>query len=130
MDTPVETLAQAIDTIGALDALITTKESELKPLKEERARRLVALRATMEQGGLTEAAGMLARAKLEDNEVFNIDTEAGGWPALYARIRTTGEFDLLQKRLSSTAVRERYQAGDLLPGVRRVVLTELKVKPK
>ena len=39
------------------------------------------------------------------------------WAALWAHIQATGEFELLHKRLTTSAVEERWEAGDLVPGV-------------
>ena len=39
------------------------------------------------------------------------------WPKFYAYVAKTKAFDLLQRRLTDAAVRERWEAGDKLPGV-------------
>jgi hypothetical protein len=39
------------------------------------------------------------------------------WPALLDHIRTTGQVDLLQKRVTESAVKARWDAGENLPGV-------------
>jgi len=39
------------------------------------------------------------------------------WLQIYNRIQRTGEFDLLHKRLSITAMAERFKVGDAVPGV-------------
>jgi hypothetical protein len=39
------------------------------------------------------------------------------WLQIYNRIQRTGEFDLLHKRLNLTSMRERFNAGDVVPGV-------------
>lgn len=39
------------------------------------------------------------------------------WPKLYAHIQETGEFELLHKRLTTSAVEERWEAGEQVPGV-------------
>jgi len=42
---------------------------------------------------------------------------AEDWPKIYAHIKKTGEFDLLERRLSKAAVKERNEVGEKIPGV-------------
>jgi hypothetical protein len=49
------------------------------------------------------------------------------WPALQQHIRLTGEFDLLQKRVTITAVRERWEAGKTVPGVMQAQEPEVTI---
>lgn len=42
---------------------------------------------------------------------------AENWPKLYEHIKKTGEFDLLERRLSKAAVKERAELGEKVPGV-------------
>jgi hypothetical protein len=127
---PTLTLSAAIDAIAMIDNNMVILQSKVNALEAERALLMVEIRKCMEVANLTEAAGNAARAKITEATVYNVSAEAGGWPALWERIRTTGEFDLLQKRLSSRAVRERFDAGDALPGVRPVTITTIKVTLK
>lgn len=39
------------------------------------------------------------------------------WPKLYAHIKKTGEFELLERRLGRTAAQERIDQGIKIPGV-------------
>jgi hypothetical protein len=48
-----------------------------------------------------------------------------GWQRIYDRILRTQEFDLLHKRLSSTAVRERFKNDDRIDGVEEVSVPSL-----
>lgn len=53
------------------------------------------------------------------------------WAAVQKHILATGEFDLLQKRLTVTAVRERWEVGKDVPGVEQaqeaeVIITRVK----
>ena len=42
---------------------------------------------------------------------------ADDWPKIYAHIKETGEFDLIERRLSKAAVKERQLLGEKVPGV-------------
>jgi len=50
------------------------------------------------------------------------------WSAVYAHIQSTGEFDLLHKRLSITALNER-AAHEMPPGVTKTQFDEFKFTP-
>jgi hypothetical protein len=52
------------------------------------------------------------------------------WPAFYEHVAKTGEFELLHKRLSSPAFRERWEAGEVIPGTTTTSLWELSVRRK
>lgn len=38
------------------------------------------------------------------------------WEKVYAHIKKTGQFDLMERRMAKAAFRERYEAGVLVPG--------------
>jgi hypothetical protein len=52
----------------------------------------------------------------------------GDWGALYAYIKTTGAWELLHKRISQTAIRERWQEGTDVPGIKHNVQDELHIR--
>ena len=52
------------------------------------------------------------------------------WEALQNHITLTGEFDLLHKRVSVTAIRKRWEEGQEVPGVGHVEKFEAKVSVK
>ncbi len=39
------------------------------------------------------------------------------WDKFYAFVKKTGQFDLVQRRLADTAIRERWDNGKEVPGV-------------
>ena len=41
------------------------------------------------------------------------------WDAFYKYVKKTGSFELMQRRLSDSAVAERWDAGKVIPGVDR-----------
>jgi hypothetical protein len=51
----------------------------------------------------------------------------GDWTAIHQHIYNTGEFDLLQKRLNDTAVMARLEAGETLPGIETMLVSEISV---
>jgi hypothetical protein len=61
----------------------------------------------------TGIAGKKARVTIEKK---NVPT-AKDWPKLYAYIKKTGAFDLLQRRLANDAIKARWEEGKQVPGV-------------
>jgi hypothetical protein len=57
--------------------------------------------------------GKLVRATVEMRKVPTV----GSWPKLWKHIIATGSFDLMEKRVSKAAVKERWEAGKKVPGV-------------
>jgi len=52
------------------------------------------------------------------------------WQAFYAYVADTKQFELLHKRLSSTIFRERWEAGETIPGTLATKSFELTVYRK
>jgi len=49
------------------------------------------------------------------------------WDALYLHITKTQEWDLIHRRVTETAVRARWEAGDDVPGVARTDVLDLSI---
>jgi hypothetical protein len=56
-----------------------------------------------------------------------IEPQAQDWLQTWEYIRETNQFDLLHKRLTNTAVKERWEAGIEIPGVGRQEVYKLTV---
>jgi hypothetical protein len=65
---------------------------------------------------LTKASGGAATASIKVSIVPLVED----WEMFHDYIETTGEFDLLQKRISVTAWRSRAEEGLVIPGVSSV----------
>lgn len=46
-----------------------------------------------------------------------IEPFVSDWPSLLAHIRSTGEVDLLEKRLLKSAAKARWEDGHVVPGI-------------
>ena len=68
---------------------------------------------TLPQSDSTGVAGLAARVQILPNYVPTVRD----WDALYAYVKKNNAFDLLQRRLSKEAVRERLDARKQVPGV-------------
>lgn len=82
-------------------------EEEEKALKEHLIQNL----PKSEASGV---AGKVARVTV----VTKVIPQVEDWDKFYAHIKKKGEFDLMQRRVSDTAVKERWDAGKQVPGVK------------
>ena len=101
--------------------LIKDKESEAIKEHEELLKEAIVTKFR-EQGmkALGAANGVVKMSVL-------IEPKASDWLAIYERIKETGEFDLLHRRLATLAVKERWDAGVELPGIIKVEVYKLTV---
>lgn len=113
--------AQSLHTLYAVRDVHAAK---LKQLDAEILALESALIASMTTANLTTMGDGAYTTRINQQRVYSAER----WEDVYARIQRTGEFDLLQKRLSSTAIRERENAGDLPAGVRVVLLPKIKIE--
>jgi hypothetical protein len=58
-------------------------------------------------------AGKLCRVTVVSKPIPQVKD----WDKFYKFVKKTGAFDLMQRRLSDTAVKERWEAGKEVPGV-------------
>lgn len=58
-------------------------------------------------------AGQTARVQLRTKIIPQVQD----WNALYKHIKKSGEFELLQRRLTDSAIKERWEARQDVPGV-------------
>ncbi len=89
--------------------------------KEEQVREEIM--AILEADGLEGAKGRMATAAITRTTVGNVTD----WDALYKYIKKTGEFDLMQKRLTDTAYRERLENGVVVPGVEPFIVKNISL---
>lgn len=61
----------------------------------------------------TGASGKLARVSVVTKQVPQVKD----WDKFYAFVKKTGQFDLMQRRLSDGAIKERWENGKAVPGV-------------
>jgi hypothetical protein len=126
----VRSQSQIPDTIGAaVDALYSTRLLRLEVQKEvEKLAKFEAelkdhLIQTLPKSDSTGAAGKLARVTIVPKTVPTVED----WDKLYAYVRKTKDFSLLQKRLSDAAVVERWDAGKEVPGIGRFTVVGVSV---
>lgn len=73
-----------------------------------------------EASGVT---GKLARVTVVTKEV----PQAQDWDVLYKYIKKTGSFELLQRRLTAAAIKERWEEGKEVPGVGHFTVVDVSI---
>lgn len=119
-----KTPAAAIDLAWSLAEKRRALEADVKVLKEQEAVLEDYIKGTFLRDGIESLRGKQALAAISRYWV----PAAKDWDKVWAHIKKTGEFDLLQKRLSTTAWRERYNAGKAVPGCEPVQVIDVTVK--
>lgn len=89
-----------------MQKLVDAVEAEEKALKEHIINNL----PKSEASGV---AGKLCRVTVITKQIPQVQD----WDKFYAHVKKTGDFELLQRRLTDTAVKERWENGKKIPGV-------------
>jgi len=112
-----------------IDMYVETKNAreELSSQVKEKTEKLTSLEsdimALMSDAGISKAASDKASCTMRMSKHPAIDD----WQAFYGYVAATSQFELLHKRLSSTAFRERWEAGEAIPGTSVSEVWELTV---
>ena len=81
----------------------------------------------LQAADLMAARGRKCTASRKKVSVVGAGTD---WTKVHEYIRKTGNFELLQKRFGMEALRERWDAGEQIPGVNREQKFELNLSAK
>jgi hypothetical protein len=115
-----------------IDDYVATKNSReelsstIKDMTAKLGRLEGDIMALMSDAGLSQAASDKASCSMKMTKHPAIKD----WTEFYGYVATTGQFELLHKRLSSTAFRERWEAGEAIPGTEASEVWELTVRRK
>jgi hypothetical protein len=107
-------------------ALKESLNEQIKELNEKLANVEAQIMEQMANVGISQAATEKASCTMRQVQHPAITD----WPAFYEYVQKTGEFELLHKRLSSPAFRERWEAGEVIPGTTTSSVWELSVRRK
>ena len=108
-------LGEAIDLFYRLRRDRLAVEKQVEVLKDRQKQLEEYLLQTFDKIELEGAKGKLATATIIRTEIADVVD----WPLLWAHIRKTNNFDLLHKRVTVNACRERWVLGEVVPGVKR-----------
>lgn len=73
---------------------------------------------TLPKSSATGIIGKAYQVKVIEKDIPQVDTENDGWAKVQAYVKKTGNFDLLQRRLNDGLIRELWEAGKQVPGVK------------
>ena len=119
----VSELSEAIDAFNSMRAFRLSEQKRIDELKSQEAAMRQGIRETLEANKLRGASGATHTFSLYDKEEPNVED----WETLEAHVKATGQFDLLQRRISSEAVRQRWDRGEEVPGVGKFTNTKVSL---
>lgn len=108
-----------MDLGGLIDLLYATRvkrleaEKEIKALKTSEVAYRVRIKQMLDAASLEAGSGKLATTSV----CYTTEPTAKDWPSIYSYIVENDAFDMLQRRLSATAVRDRWNEGIIIPGI-------------
>jgi hypothetical protein len=105
------------EELRALENQVAAKKAHVEQLK-------TAFMRNMDEVGTSTYNADLGVVSIVEREVPSVTD----WQALYKSIIESNAFDLLQRRVSSTAWRARLEAGETVPGVETAVVRSLSVR--
>jgi hypothetical protein len=111
--TPVRTIDELIDRKRSIKSQMEKLNNELKGLREQENGIDLELLKKLDTEGLKKTANEVASVSIKEETVPDVHD----WDALYAHIISTGDFSLIQRRVSSTAYRELLKLGENVPGL-------------
>jgi hypothetical protein len=109
-------IAQMVDKLFLDRQTRLVAQKEVDKLKEAEDSLLKDIMKEMHSVGIPECVGAVAQFKIELDEVPEVED----WTMFQEHIRRTGQLDLLQKRPMVSAIRQRWESGDDVPGIARV----------
>ena len=118
-----KTLGACVDLLYRLreERQAIQREAEKVEEKEKALREHVL--NSFDKSAIEGARGKAATASISRQTVATVKD----WDAFYAHILKSKSFDLLQKRVSDSAFRERLEAQETVPGVEPFIVVKLSV---
>jgi hypothetical protein len=123
-DTNPHRIPALLATLTLLKRTYTIEAATLDTIKREIVRVETALHIAMSDAGARMYASNDAVVEIKPRTEYRVTS----WEDLRAHINATGEWDLVHKRISSTAMRERGEA--LPPGVMEATFDTLVFSPR
>lgn len=122
-EAPTEKLGELIDKLyqKRTERLALSKQVDAFKAEESDLRRLIIQR--LQDAGLDSGRGSLATASITTDDQASVKD----WEAFENYILEHKSFDLLQRRVSITAVRARWENSEVVPGVEKVTLSDLSL---
>lgn len=122
--TLVDQLARLHDKVTKQKEIVKREEMKLAEIKNKYYAKEEEIINHFPDEELTGAAGKLGAVSLDIKEIPTVSD----WPKFYAYIIKNKATDLLQKRINTTAYRERAEAKEKVPGTKIFRKKTLKFK--
>lgn len=116
-------LATLADKYWTLRQQRLTADKVAEDLKTQESQAEATLLQQMLAQRITAVGGQLVRLTLPTTPEYKPAVQ--DWRAVYDHILATGDFSLLQKRVSEAAVKERWQVDAEVPGISRFPVYKL-----
>lgn len=110
-----KTLAECADLLYKTRASRLAKDKEAEKLKNQETFLTNFIIDNLPKSNAEGVTGKVCRVELTRKEKPTVTD----WDALYKYIKRTGAFELLQRRLTEAAIKERWEARKEVPGVGR-----------
>lgn len=117
------TTAQAADLLYRLKQARLEADKVAKDLKDRENKLKAYLIAELPQSDAKGVVGQLARATIKSKNVPVVED----WDAFYKHIQATGQFELMQRRVSDSAVKERWDNDETVPGVGYIITKDISL---
>lgn len=98
-------------------------DQQVAALKEQETVLKDAIISKMKNEGLSAVGGAAGMVKLK----FHDEPTGEDWPTIWEYIKQHDAFDLLHRRLTSEAVKARWEGGETIPGVGKRSIPKLTV---
>lgn len=118
-----KTLGECIDSLYLARAKRLALDKEVEEMKKVETALREHIKHNFAEEDLDGARGKIATATL----TTLYQPTATDWAVVFEYIRKNRAFDLLQKRLSATACRARWDNNKNIPGVEKIPVTDLSV---
>ena len=109
-------------SVRAQRLLLDKEAAKIKELEDELHKAIV---IKFREGDITAQGATNGLVKM--SEIIEPVVQGEDWPVVWEYIRETGDFSLLHKRITATAVKEHWDAGEEIPGVGRMTKYKLSV---
>lgn len=115
------TLAQVADLWHSTRQRRLAAQKQVDTIQEEEQKLKQALINGLRDAGVRAIGGGLGTATLRTKP----EPTVTDWDAVYDHIRSTGEFELVYRRINAAAIKERWEAGVEVPGVQSIEVTDI-----
>lgn len=107
------TINELIEKRAEVKQSIDSLNRELKVLRETQDNLDVLLLKKMDAEGLSRTANQQASVSINEDTVPDVTD----WEEVHQHVIATGDFSLIQRRISSTAYKELLKLGEAVPGL-------------